>query len=314
MLSSQPQRPARSRKASSTTVAKVRISHPHREFSDGGGVTKLDLARYYAAVSKWLQPHLAKRPLALVRCPGGDLGTCFFQRHGKPGLPGEEPVPPGADYLLAHSSQAVVQIVQAGAIEFHTWGVTLPRIDRPDRITLDLDPDPGLTWGIVREACELVRALLDELELRSFVKTTGGKGLHIVVPLERRHPWAEVKDFSHTIAVRLATDVPALFTASMAKSRRRRRIFIDYLRNGEAATAVAAYSVRARPGLPVSTPISWDELKNDVRGTAFDVRQVPLRLDRLTRDPWSDYWTTRQRISAFAKRILSASSTPGKSA
>jgi bifunctional non-homologous end joining protein LigD len=198
-------------------------------------------------------------------------------------------------------------MVQAGVVEFHTWGVRTPRIERPDRITLDLDPDPRLEWPIVREACELVRALLGGLELTGFPKTTGGKGMHIVVPLERRYGWDEVKAFSRAIALHLATALPTLFTANMAKSRRRGRIFIDYLRNGEAATAVAAYSARARAGLPVSTPVRWEELRSDVRGTAFDIQTVPARLRHLNDDPWTEYWTIRQRISAAAKRALSQS-------
>ncbi len=243
------------RDAAGATVADVTISHPQREFADSGTLTKLDLARYYEAVSEWLRPHLANRPLAVLRCPGGDFSACFFQRHANPGLEGEKSVPSTADYVLADSPEGVVQMVQAGVIELHTWGVKVPRIERPDRITLDLDPDPGLEWPIVREACELVRALLRELELTGFPKTTGGKGMHIVVPLERRYGWEELKAFSRAIALHLATSLPTLFTANMAKSRRRGRIFIDYLRNGEAATAVAAYSARARPGLPVSTPV-----------------------------------------------------------
>ena len=159
----------------------------------------------------------------------------------------------------------------------------------------------------MREACELVRALLSELELTGFPKTTGGKGIHIVVPLERRYGWDEVKGFSRAIASHLATALPTLFTANMAKARRRGRIFVDYLRNDESATAVAAYSARARPGLPVSTPLRWEELKDDVRGTAFDIRNVPLRLRELGRDPWGEYWKTRQRITARAKRMLSHS-------
>ena len=159
----------------------------------------------------------------------------------------------------------------------------------------------------MREACELVRALLGELELKGFPKTTGGKGVHIVVPLERRYRWEEVKGFSRAIASHLATALPTLFTANMAKARRPGRIFLDYLRNGEAATAVAAYSARARPGLPVSTPLLWEELKDDVRGAAFNIGVVPARLQRLKQDPWAEYWTTRQRIVARAKQILSYS-------
>ena len=290
-----------------SAIADVTISHPQRKFQDSGGLSKLDLARYYEAVSEWLRPHLAKRPLALVRCPGGDFGACFFQRHARPGMESEKPVPEDADYLLAESVEGVVELVQAGAIEFHTWGTRVPRVDRPDRITLDLDPDPGLEWRIVREACELVRALLGELELTGFLKTTGGKGMHIVVPLERRYGWNEVKGFSRAIASHLATALPTLFTANMAKARRPGRIFLDYLRNGAAATAVAAYSARARPGLPVSTPLRWEELKGDVRGAAFDIRSVPARLQALQQDPWDEYWSTRHRFTARAKRILSYS-------
>ena len=173
------------------------------------------------------------------------------------------------------SLRELIASVQGGTFEFHSWGSSLPRIDRPDRITLDLDPDPELPWRTFREALELTRALLDSLELKWFVKTTGGKGLHFVLPIVRRDGWDEVKDFARRIAEHLAASIPTLFTATMSKAKRAGRVYVDYLRNGEGATAVTAYSLRARSGLPVSMPIAWEALDDDVRGDRFNIGNVP---------------------------------------
>ncbi len=291
-------------------VAGVAITHPDRLVWPDEGITKADLARYYERVGKWLRPHLVRRPLSLVRCPGGVAAHCFFQKHPGPDRP--ESVRTfvwrrsrdGERYFYAAATAAAIQLVQRGAVELHTWGATLPRVARPDRMTIDLDPDPDLPWARVVEAARLTRALLEMVGLAGFLKTTGGKGLHIVVPLERRHSWPEVKAFARAIAERLALTMPDRFTASVAKRRRTGRIFIDYLRNTEGATAVAAYSARARPGAPVSTPIRWDELAADVRESYFNVKNVPVRLARSRKDPWAGYARQAQRLTPPMRRAL----------
>lgn len=302
--------------AEAAVVAGVRISHPDRLVWPALGISKLELARYYEAAGEALLPHVANRPLTMVRCPDGAEGQCFFQRHLNMGKsPGEvltfkrERSTKG-HYIYVNTLSAVVSVVQNGAVEFHTWGTTVPDVRHPDRITLDLDPDPELPWKTLREATLLTRRLLEGLGLKCFLKTTGGKGLHVVAPLEPRHSWEEVKAFTQRIAAVLARAEPALFTASIAKNQRTGRIFMDYLRNAETASAVAAYSARARPGATVSVPLHWDELDADDMRARFDVRSVPRRLARLRGDPWAEYWKTRQAISAKMRRALDVASGP----
>jgi len=257
-------------------------------------------------------PHLKNRPLSLVRCPDGVQGQCFYQRHlptaARPGgLKAVKRVRSGKGaYIYAASLEAVVSAAQNGALEFHTWGATVPDIKHPDRITMDLDPDEALPWKILVEGTLLTRTLLEGLGLKSFLKTTGGKGLHVVAPIKPALGWDEVKAFTQRIAETLAKARPELFTAKMAKARRPDRIFVDYLRNSETASAVAAYSPRARANAGVSVPISWDELdpKDDIRAR-FNLQNVPQRLAKLKRDPWADYWKTRQSITAKMKQVLS---------
>lgn len=297
-------------------VAGVVISHPDRLIWPEMGISKLDLARYHERIADWLLPHLQRRPLSLLRCPDGSSGECFFQRHmdgkrnsergGKRG--GERPA--GVDrfiwqsasdepreYLYVNSLEAVIGLIQRGVVEFHTWGATLPHADRPDRLILDLDPDPGLPWAQVVEGAQLARTLLDELGLASFLKTTGGKGLHLVVPLKRSHDWPKVKKFAAAMARHLARAIPGRFTASAAKTRRSGRIYVDYLRNAAQATAVAAYSCRARPGAPVSTPLVWDELSATLRAADFNALSIPQRLAGLRDDPWRDYEAQRRTLT-----------------
>lgn len=287
-------------------IAGVVISNPDRVVSETEDITKLDVVRYHADVAKWLLPQIGDRPLAVVKCPGGDFAHCFFQRH-----PGDirrvgTRDPDSPPYLHLETLGQVIGAVQNGVFEFHSWGSRFPRLDRPDRITLDLDPDPGLTWPEFRHACELTRALLERLELVWFLKTTGGKGLHFVVPIEPRCHWDEVKSFARALAIELARAEPSVFTATIRKAKRTGRVFIDYLRNADGATAVAAYSVRARAGLPVSMPIAWTALREDVRGTHFNIRNVPGFLARRRSDPWAGYASVRQRITAAQRKAVRA--------
>src|SRR5207302_3031075 len=296
----------------SGSIGGVVMTHPERLIWPSLGITKLELARYIGEVGEWMLPQLANRPLTLLRCPEGAEAKCFYQRH--PGIgsgagalgtfKGERSRK--GETLYVNSIPALISLVQNGAVEMHTWGVTLPDARHPDRITLDLDPDPELPWEKLRAATVLTQALVDGLKLRSFLKTTGGKGLHVVIPLVPRLGWDGVREFSRLAAETLAKARPDLFTAKMAKQQRAGKLFVDYLRNADAASAVAAYSPRARPGATVSTPLAWEELdKSDLR-TKFTVRSVPRRLAQLSQDPWRDYFTTRQSITATMRRALGA--------
>jgi len=294
--------------AGGARVAGVAISYPERLVWPDLGISKLALAQYHERVASRLLPQLLRRPLSLLRCPEGSSGECFFQRHlGKER--GEE-YPAGVasfvwqgrsaeprDYVYVTTLAAVIALVQRGVVEFHTWGATLPRAERPDRLILDLDPAPDLAWAKVVEGALLARTLLDELGLASFLKTTGGKGLHLVVPLKRSHDWPAVKKFAAAVAGHLARVLPERFTASAAKSRRSGRIYVDYLRNDPGATAVAAYSCRARPGAPVSTPLAWEELTPALRAVDFNIDSVPQRLAALRDDPWHDYEAQRRVLT-----------------
>jgi bifunctional non-homologous end joining protein LigD len=295
----------------SSSVLGVKISHPDRLIWPKLGIKKIDLARYIEEVGEWLLPHVKDRPLSLVRCPDGAEGECFYQRHLMMGAsPGNlqtvkrERSSKGA-YIYAATLDAVVSAVQNGAIEFHTWGATVPDIKHPDRITMDLDPDEALPWKTLVEGTLLTKTLLDGLGLKSFLKTTGGKGLHVVAPIRRELEWDEVKAFTQRIAETLVKARPELFTAKIAKERRPNKIFVDYLRNSETASAAAAFSPRARPDAGVSVPLAWDELdsKEDLR-KRFNVLNVPERLAKLGKDPWADYAKTRQGITAKMRKTL----------
>ena len=310
-----PAASARRSSASNNAVAGVTITHPERLVFRTRATTKLQLAQYYERVAPAFFAELKNRPLSLVRCPDGADGKCFFQKHLQDALPGIVRVgepgaandAPGA-LLVAASIEGIVALVQRGVVEFHTWGSRRPRIERPDRITIDLDPDDAVTWPRVVEAAQLVHALFDELKLPAYLKTTGGKGLHVVVPIRPMHDWPTVKGFAKRIATHLAFVFPERFTAAMAKQARKGKIFIDYLRNAEEATAVAAWSVRARPGAPVSMPLLWDELKAevDLRGDHFHIENAAERLDSDAQREWSAM--PKQQVSLSKKALERLSS------
>ena len=296
-----------------TTVAGVTVSHPDRVLFPDQGFTKLALARYYERVSTWLLPHLQDRPLTLVRCPEGHNKDCFYQKHANDTVPdtiGRVKIPEehGVSwYMIADSLPAVIGLVQMGVLELHTWGAKRDGLDRPDRIIMDLDPDLTVPWKFVIEGAQLVRTLLNELDLECFVKTTGGKGLHVVLPLRRVHTWDEVKAFSKGLADHLVRLVPDRFVASMSKQKRKGKIYLDYLRNAKGATAIAAYSTRARPEAPVSVPLAWEELSVNLRSDHFTVDNVVERLNGLKRDPWRDYCTVKQKLTRKMKASLGIS-------
>ena len=279
------------------SVAGVAISHPERVLYPAAHVTKLDLAHFYESVADWMLPHLLDRPLSLVRCPRGPAEKCFFQRNA------HETMPKRGEFIVADTLPAVEQLVQMGVIELHTWGSRAKRPLSPDRMIFDLDPDPDLPWAAVVNGATLVRTLLNELRLESYVKTTGGKGLHVVVPLRPDHSWKEVKDFSQRVAEHLAATLPEQFTAKMSKALRRKKIFVDYLRNQEGATAIAAFSVRAREAATVSVPLAWGELDAGLKPARFDLKGTLARLKQLKADPWEGY-AERQRLTRVMQKML----------
>ncbi|MGD9644709.1 MAG: non-homologous end-joining DNA ligase [Pirellulales bacterium] len=281
----------------------VRMTHPHKVLYPEQGLTKLDLARYYDEVAEWMLPHVVDRPLALLRCPSGNHKSCFFQKH--PGAGSSEQLSEvnvaeqgAAEYHLALDDAAgLTALVQMGVLEIHVWGSRCDRLDRPDRLVFDLDPDPSVAWRVVVAAARETRLLLQELGLESFLKTTGGKGLHVVVPIERRTPWDEARAFCQAVAELMVAAAPNRYVATMSKAARRGRIFVDYLRNTRGATAIAPYSTRAKAGAKVSVPIAWDELDDKLHSDHYDVHSVVARLKRLKHDPWAELPNVRQRIT-----------------
>jgi bifunctional non-homologous end joining protein LigD len=298
-------------------VGNVSISNPSRVMFPTLRATKLDLARYYASIERWVVPHLVDRPLTLVRCPTGVAGRtatkgpdCFFMKHSKVWAPPairrvriREKTKLG-EYLIADSIAALVGLVQMDVLEVHTWNSRFRDIERPDRIVIDLDPGGDVAWPAVVDAAKLVRQVMTVLDLVSFVKTTGGRGLHVVVPLTPRADWTECLEFARAFAQALVRRQPALFTERFAKAGRDDKILIDYLRNNRTNTSIAAFSTRARPHAPVSVPLAWSELSPTKTPDRFTMETVPGRLTRLKRDPWEAYWKARQRIPRNAIRAL----------
>jgi bifunctional non-homologous end joining protein LigD len=272
-------------------VAGVALSNPEKLLYPEAGLAKQDLARYYEAVGERMLVHLAQRPLTLLRCPDGWAKGCFFQKHAETGVPeAVTRIDVGrgkSAYLAANSVPAIVALLQIGALELHPWGSRAPDLGHPDRLVFDLDPDESLPWADIRQAAEIVKTLLTTLGLTAFLKTTGGKGLHVVVPVEPVAGWDDAKGFSKAVAELLERTFPDRFTSKLLKVSRGGRVFIDYLRNAEGATAVAAYSLRARDHAPVSMPIAWSELVKDVRFAYFNASNVPNRLVRRKTDPWA---------------------------
>jgi bifunctional non-homologous end joining protein LigD len=268
------------------------------------GTSKIELARYYERIADWIVPHVAGRPLTLLHCPAGMLAPCHFLKHAKAWGPGalrrvriQEKTKVG-EYLVADSIAAVVSLAQMGIVEIHTWNSTVDDIERPNRLVWDLDPGPDVSWKRVVEAAGLVRDVLATLKLKSWVKTTGGRGVHVVVPVAPRRTVAECLDFSRAVSEAIARTDPRSYTTAFARSGREKKILIDYLRNNRTNTSVCAFSLRARPGATVSMPIGWDELREPPE--RWTILTVPKRLERLRTDPWAGYWKNAQAVSAAA--------------
>ncbi|MBX4974351.1 non-homologous end-joining DNA ligase [Rhizobium lentis] len=275
----------------------VALTHPDRLYWPDEGVTKQALAAYYAQVWRLMAPYVVNRPLALLRLPDGIKGhQRFFQKHAWKGMNAhiEEIADPqdgdGEKLLRISDFDGLVALVQSAVLEIHPWGTTTDHWERPDMITMDLDPGEYVAWTAVLSAALEVKARLEARGLAAFVKTSGGKGLHVVSPLAPKAGWAEVKDFAHSLAENMAADRPETYLATATKAKRGGHIYIDYLRNGRGNTAVAPYSTRARPGAPVSMPLDWQEL-NAVSGpAAFTLDNVPQRLKARPKDPWGDFF------------------------
>jgi bifunctional non-homologous end joining protein LigD len=279
------------------------LTHPDRVLWPDTGLTKQGLAEFYTEIAEWVLPHIVGRPLSLVRCPSGTGEACFFQKHAWKGMSdaiGRKTVACD-EMLFIEDLDGLVALVQSGVLEIHPWGSTLRAIEKPDRITMDLDPAEDVPWTALIECALEVRERLGALGLESFVNTTGGKGLHVVVPLKPKAGWDEVKAFAQGIATAMAGDSPSRYVATMAKQARKGRIFIDYLRNGRGATAIAAYSTRAREGAPVSTPLAWSELSASLRPSHFTVENLPRRLSHLNRGPWAHLVRVEQALPSVKR-------------
>lgn len=276
--------------AAPATIAGVTLTHPDRVMWAEQGLTKLGLAEFYQEIADWILPHIVERPLALVRCPSGSEQQCFFQKHAFAGLhESVKRVAVGDDDALAISDlPGLIALVQSGVLEIHPWGSTLKKPEQPDRLIFDLDPGEGLTFADVIESAREVKARLEAKDFTAFVKTTGGKGLHVVTPLKPKADWETAKEFCRSLADAMEKDSPARYVATSAKAKRKGRIFVDYLRNSRGATAIAPYSTRARPGAPVATPIEWSELESLTGAGRWTVASLPGRLAHLPRDPWAD--------------------------
>ncbi len=294
--------------ADASEAAGVRLSHPEKMYWPEAAITKGDLAAYYVAIADWIVPHLAGRPLSLVRCPDGWSGQCFYQKHAAKAVNAavkrvQAPESRGmATYLSADSAAALAGLVQWGVIELHPWGSRTPRLDRPDRLIFDFDPDDDLDYADLVAAVQLLRTLLAEIGLTGFLKTTGGKGLHVVLPIRATLGWEDAKAFTKSVADFLVRTFPDRFTATLSKAQRKGKIFIDFLRNAEGATAIAPYAVRSRKNAPVAMPIAWEELERDLRFDHFNVRNARERLATQKRDPWRDFLDTRQTITAAMRK------------
>jgi bifunctional non-homologous end joining protein LigD len=296
-----------SSKKKEADVNGVRFTNLDKILYPDQGVTKRDLAVYYSRVADWILPQLKDRPLTLVRCPEGQTKTCFYQKHVNEHFPPTvqridvgDPEPYGA----VNSLEGLLGLVQMGVLELHIWGSHVPKIEQPDYVVFDLDPDEGLGWDRVVEGALAMRAFLGDLGLETFLKTTGGKGLHVVLPLTPKDDWDEIKAFTKAVAEAMVVADPKRYTSKLPKASRKGKVFIDYLRNGRGATSISAYSTRSRPNAPVSAPLFWEELETDVRGNTYTVRTLPERLESLPSDPWEGFNKVRQSLTAAMKKAV----------
>jgi bifunctional non-homologous end joining protein LigD len=305
--------------AKTTTAAKkrgkptfhgIKLSNPDKVYYPDIGLTKLDVAEYYEALAPFMLPYVRKRPISLVRCPEGIEGERFFQRHAMKGMSKaikQVPIAGGESkkpYLYIDDEEGLFGLIQIGTLEIHDWGVSLAHMSEPDRLVFDLDPDEDLDLGTLKAAAVEVREFLEDLGLKSFLKSTGGKGLHLVAPLVPKFGWNVVKPFAKAIADALVSARPDRYTANPLKKTREEKIFVDYLRNQRGGSAIVNYSTRAKNRAPVACPLRWDELKGLKAAAPYTARTLPARLKAMKRDPWDGYFSTRQSITAKARKAL----------
>jgi bifunctional non-homologous end joining protein LigD len=295
------------KKANAKTAAA--LTHSDKILYPAKKITKQELAEYYQRIQTWILPHVIDRPLTLVRCPQGQGKKCFYQKHLHEEIAGPlytvkiKEKQAASEYLYLKNAAGLIALVQLSALEIHPWECKIDDIEHPDRIIFDLDPGPQIAWKKVIQAALLIRKELEKLSLQSFVKTTGGKGLHIVVPIKRRYTWQEVKTFSHAFVDHLVAQHPQDYVGTITKSKRIGKIFIDYLRNQRGATAIAPYSTRIHPDASVSTPLFWHELSVKIKSDTFNIRNIPARLAKLKGDPWQGFFNLQQTLPASASYL-----------
>jgi bifunctional non-homologous end joining protein LigD len=299
-------RPLRKSAGSKVARQEVHITHPERIVFPGTDYSKQDVADYYRAVMPWMLPELADRPLSLLRCPSGAGKACFFQKHHAGTLGGDvrsisirEKDGASDDYLYVDNERGVLELVQMNALEFHPWGARADDPERPDRLVFDLDPAPGIDWKTLKAAAQDVREHLHKVGLESFLRLSGGKGVHVVVPIRRGPSWQDAKAFCEALAGAMAALKPTRYLATASKSKREGRIFIDWLRNARGATSVASWSLRAREGAPVAIPLRWEELAKVSGPDAFDLAAAIKRAKTLRKDPWEGFAQLRQTLPKF---------------
>lgn len=297
------------RKSRDNLVGGIAITHASRVIFPDLGITKLDVARYYEAVADVMIPYLRDRPLSLLRCPQGVSGTCFFQKHfGRGELSSLSRVSVQeskgkVEYVVPHGPRDLIELAQHGIVEIHPWGCRADDLERPDQLIFDLDPDPDVGWDQMVETALALKQNLEGLGLRSFAKTTGGKGLHLVIPLRRQATWPEVKEFARAFAGTVVEAAPSMFTANPLKRLRKGKIFVDYLRNDRGSTAVAPYAVRARAGATVAFPVPWPDVTKKLDPKRFTLRTVPALIAKRA-DPWREMAKVRQVITERARRAV----------
>mgnify|MGYP003574905996 CR=1 FL=1 len=302
----------RSDKPAKEIVMEEAISSPDKVLFAKEKITKEMIMDYYKAVSKWMLPHMKERLLSLVRCPNGTSKTCFFQKHFTGNVPKDfhvvtvkEEKGPG-DYITVNSPEGLVQLVQLNAFEIHAWNCREDKIMNPDQIVMDLDPGEAVSWKEVVNSAFEMKKILENLGLKSFVKVTGGKGLHLHIPISPEYSWDDVKAFSHTLSLYLVEGRPDFYTANMSKSLRKKKIFIDYLRNGYGATAVAPYSLRAKEYSFVALPVTWEELKKLKGPQEFTLKKALSKLKRRRSDPWAGMDKLKQKIPILSQESRAA--------
>lgn len=285
------------------TIGGVTITHPERRVFGEDGPTKGEVAAYYEVVAPWMLPELRGRPLSLVRCPQGSTGPCFFQKHHADTLGPhvksvdiEEKDGDEAHYIYVDDVRGVLELVQMNTLEFHPWGAHADKPDQPDRLVFDLDPAGGVAWKAIVAAAREIRERLADAKLESFVRTSGGKGLHVVAPFRRGPSWTAVKAFCERIADAMVAESPRHYIAEASKAKREGLIFIDWLRNTRGATSVTGWSLRARPGAPVAMPVGWGEIARLKSGAAFDLTKALKRAKSLEADPWAGIAELKQSL------------------